>query len=314
MIEFRCAQCGAEMSVPQCLAGQTEACPECRKVNQIPVEEPPAITDAPKEVLRGACEVCGKAPRSLRKTETRQMVCRTCYLKCHPPRPKHLASLVDVASMRDAGFKVSDDLTKTECKRLKMVSRLREKGYDVPENTPLEELEQLSADHWEEMGSGEKSALQWKYFKGCRINTGNERVSHFFTKLVGVTFQNDDGSDRQTIISECSPFEVLQMDHEEDNPHDPNAVRVCTQGGQQLGHLSRELAVEVIDKSKKGFGFALIILEITGGTRNQPTRGVNVIVVVAEPGVPDQEGQEYLDSITPEILADLRSTASDDEY
>ena len=46
MIDFKCPKCGEEMSVPDSLAGQTEACPSCgRDVAVIPV---PARTEAAK--------------------------------------------------------------------------------------------------------------------------------------------------------------------------------------------------------------------------------------------------------------------------
>jgi len=60
-------------------------------------------------------------------------------------------------------------------------------------------------------------------------------VRHFHTKVVGVSHENDDGSSRQAIIRKCKPLEKLDLDHDEGNPHDPNAVRVCRENGGQLG-------------------------------------------------------------------------------
>ena len=43
------------------------------------------------------------------------------------------------------------------------------------------------------------------------------KVKHFFTKVVGVTHRNSDGSSRQTIIGQCAPGEQLQLHHDEKN-------------------------------------------------------------------------------------------------
>lgn len=37
MIRYKCANCGARMESPSCMAGQDEACPGCESVNPIPV-------------------------------------------------------------------------------------------------------------------------------------------------------------------------------------------------------------------------------------------------------------------------------------
>jgi hypothetical protein len=62
---------------------------------------------------------------------------------------------------------------------------------------------------------------------------------HFFTKVVGVTFKNRDGTRRQTIVKECQVREEVVFVHEDDNPVDPNAIMVCRTNGQQLGYLNR---------------------------------------------------------------------------
>ncbi len=75
--------------------------------------------------------------------------------------------------------------------------------------------------------------------KRCEMaRSQDSKVRHFHTKIVGVTHKNADGSNRQKIIRKCGVFETLVFDHEEDNPHDANAVRVCRQNGQQLGYLN----------------------------------------------------------------------------
>jgi hypothetical protein len=121
----------------------------------------------------------------------------------------------------------------------------------------------------------------------------NRQVRHFHTKIVGVTHKNADGSDRQRIIKKCGLFERLTLDHEESNPHDPNAVRVCRPNGQQLGYLSADLAPEIVSKSKKGYRFGVFIKDITGGKRKGHSLGVNLLVIQAEPGITDRQVTKY---------------------
>jgi len=61
--------------------------------------------------------------------------------------------------------------------------------------------------------------------------------------------------------------------------------------------LSAELAEEVVSKSERGYGYAAFIKNITGGAGGAPTRGVNLMIVVAEPGVSDNEVQRYVSGI-----------------
>lgn len=133
------------------------------------------------------------------------------------------------------------------------------------------------------------------------MNDPKQRVKHFFTKIAGVTHRNQDGTNRQRIIERCKLLEKLILEHEEDNPVDPNAIKICRENGQQLGYLNADLAPRVVRESNEGYRFAAFISDLTGGRREAPTRGVNLLVVVANPGVTDREAQDYVDS----LLTDL---------
>jgi hypothetical protein len=122
------------------------------------------------------------------------------------------------------------------------------------------------------------------------------KVSHFHTKIVGVTYQNFDGTDRQKLIRNCQVFETLTLDHEEDNPHDENAISVCRENGQRLGYLNAGLAKKVVSKSANGHRFAVFIKEITGGGKGQ-SLGVNLLVVEAIPGVSDHQVYNYVNDL-----------------
>ena len=80
-------------------------------------------------------------------------------------------------------------------------------------------------------------------------------MRHFFANVVGESFRNEDGSDRQAIIPRCRVGERLTLKHEPDNPHDINAIRVLRHTGEQIGYLGREFAGEVVSRTAKGWGF-----------------------------------------------------------
>jgi hypothetical protein len=202
------------------------------------------------------------------------------------------------------GFIVPDDLTKEEGNRLWMLYLARRGGHILPDDTPRATLARIDA-------ATPLAEIVTRLDAEDRLQRMH-RVWHFFSKVVGVTYQNDDGSDRQTIISGCSPFENLYAEHIE-APEDSNAMRVYTEQGLQIGHLSRELAADVWWKMQHGFTFGLIATEITGGSARRPTRGVNLLVVVASPGVPADEMQDYVDSITPDVIANCRVKPSGDD-
>jgi len=60
-------------------------------------------------------------------------------------------------------------------------------------------------------------------------------LEHFFGHVAGESHRNADGSDRQSIIPRCRVGDLLVLEHEPDNPHDVNAIRVLRQNGEQIG-------------------------------------------------------------------------------
>ena len=111
------------------------------------------------------------------------------------------------------------------------------------------------------------------------------------TKVVGVTFQNSDGSDRQDIIRRrCRSGDELALSSEPDNPHADHAVAVYVTkkgwlGGvktYQIGYLPDDSGAgqEAFDHIESGRGGAAQINEITGGTRDKPTLGVNIKITL----------------------------------
>ena len=101
----------------------------------------------------------------------------------------------------------------------------------------------------------------------------------FYTNVAGVTFRNPDGTPRQEIIRDCSQGEWLELIREPDNRHDSNAIAVRRRkSGEQLGYISSDLAFRMAGEMDSGDRFLAWISEITGGTNEFPTRGVNIKV------------------------------------
>lgn len=93
----------------------------------------------------------------------------------------------------------------------------------------------------------------------------------FSTKVVGVTYPNEDGSDRQTIIRNLIGRGELQAGTElffipqPTNRYDPNCILVNARNGQTLGCLSREMAAVVAPQIRQGCSFKVIVSSVTGG-------------------------------------------------
>lgn len=86
------------------------------------------------------------------------------------------------------------------------------------------------------------------------------RVAEYEFPVVGVSFENEDGTHRQTILgilydqwwSEDKEDEIqVTLRPEPENPYDENAVGVWVETPDRYavkaGHLSREVAVEVLE-------------------------------------------------------------------
>ena len=95
-------------------------------------------------------------------------------------------------------------------------------------------------------------------------------MSGFFTKIVGVSFQNEDGSSRQELIEKMkrdfsSKTIVLRLERQHSNPHDANAVAVTTPKGKQLGFLSKKVSETIAPILDNGKPVTATVSSITGG-------------------------------------------------
>lgn len=85
--------------------------------------------------------------------------------------------------------------------------------------------------------------------------TFGEKVDkHFYSRVAGVTFPNEDGVNRQSLIVLCKPFDRIMLVREPENPHGATAIRVTNADGAKLGYLPRERSGELswqIDRSHR---------------------------------------------------------------
>lgn len=98
----------------------------------------------------------------------------------------------------------------------------------------------------------------------------------FNTKIVGVTYKNKDGSDRQSIISKCRLNEKLLLIPEKYKGD--WAISVCRENFEQLGYLGTDLAPEISDLMvRRKSRVDAKISSLTGS--NEKTNGVNIEII-----------------------------------
>jgi hypothetical protein len=101
-------------------------------------------------------------------------------------------------------------------------------------------------------------------------NASAEMTVTYLMSVAGVSFDNDDGSSRQTIISSCKPGETLRLIREPDNKFDPRAIKVVRGNGRQVGYLPARITCDgdpsgLAHQIGAGVKFRCRIVDITGG-------------------------------------------------
>ena len=101
---------------------------------------------------------------------------------------------------------------------------------------------------------------------------------HFYAKLVGVSFNNADGSSRQSAIRRLTVCEELVLYPDIRNEFDKDAILVCSrQSGVGVGHLERRQAGQVSRSLRKGFEWHCYVRRVLSG--EGPRIGVVVCLV-----------------------------------
>lgn len=123
------------------------------------------------------------------------------------------------------------------------------------------------------------------------------RLRHHFAKVSGVTFPNDDGTERQHIIRNCRSGELLVLRHDPFNRYRRFATQVLRQTGQQIGHVPEYLAEQLCREVDDGYAVAGVLLDVTGGTAGKETRGVNFAAIIAADDVTRDEYDGFVRSV-----------------
>lgn len=115
-----------------------------------------------------------------------------------------------------------------------------------------------------------------------------EPIQEIHTKIRGVTYDDPaSGVNRQDIIRAfVKPGTKLELRPEATNPVDSEAIAVWLRNKSllmgkkeyHLGYLSHELAHEMRTHLAQGIQPVVTVLGVTGGTKEQPTRGVNIVI------------------------------------
>ena len=113
----------------------------------------------------------------------------------------------------------------------------------------------------------------------------------FHSKIAGVSHRNPDARERQEIIEhKCRVGDKLELTPEPNNSVDPNAIAVYRErrwfgrGGEQLGYLPAEI-LDILQRQGEAEPDLVIeaeITDLTGGTPEKPTRGVNILITLRD--------------------------------
>jgi len=110
----------------------------------------------------------------------------------------------------------------------------------------------------------------------------------FHAMVAGVTMKNPNGKSRQDYIhTYCKPGMPIMLRREPNNPYDSNAVGVWILARAlwvftddvQIGYLpAGHVAEEIARHMDRGGTVTGEIVNITGGTHDKPTLGVNILL------------------------------------
>jgi hypothetical protein len=104
----------------------------------------------------------------------------------------------------------------------------------------------------------------------------NVAVRTMVFKVAGISMRNDDGSDRQSIVeTEVAPGTSVVLLPDPSNAYDSAAVKICV-ARLQIGFVPADCAPRISEYLTCGYEYESRVLDVTGGTDEKPTRGVNI--------------------------------------
>lgn len=86
----------------------------------------------------------------------------------------------------------------------------------------------------------------------------NEKLQNIKLKVVGVTFNNDDGTSRQEIIKAMTKDAPVTLTREPNNKYDPNAIMVSSIDGQ-VGYIGKEYVKILAPMMDNGRKFSAVV-------------------------------------------------------
>ena len=89
-------------------------------------------------------------------------------------------------------------------------------------------------------------------------------------------------------------------------------MAVVRQNGEQLGYMPTEQSRRIFDEIEQGYRFGVYVVKTTGGTSRKETMGVNLLILVADPGIDDASIAAYFNShlaTDPEFLLETGATS-----
>lgn len=95
------------------------------------------------------------------------------------------------------------------------------------------------------------------------------------SKIVGVTMGEES---RQEHIKQLQQGAELFPFYENDNPFDPNAIKLFADAAKQkpLGYIKKELARDLREQRAKGWEYTFKVEEVTG--KEKHTKGCNIVI------------------------------------
>ena len=82
----------------------------------------------------------------------------------------------------------------------------------------------------------------------------------------------------------AAPGARLDLRRDPGNPHDPNAIAVHAEGGEQLGWVPRDVAAELAPELDAGNPYAAVVLREQRRSPRDPRHGLTMLVAAA-PGI-----------------------------
>lgn len=122
------------------------------------------------------------------------------------------------------------------------------------------------------------------------------RPGEFHTKVVGTSKKNEDDESIQKLLKDISEYcyegQPLSLEHESDNPHDENAIKVY-HDFDHIGYIKADLAKDLaplVDQQR----VEAELCEITGGEDGK-SFGCNILIrVVPEGEIAQTDSREYV--------------------